>query len=222
MKNTIHFTAMISFVVLSMTTVSLAQDTEGKVKNNKTLAASEVKSKIEAKMADRNDNAVKKISKSLQSKGYKAENGFFGNESSFELDGATVTQTILIQDYKKGNTAGAMGMITISDGKNQDAYTFSLEKTGNSATDVAEYYVDSKGEVVKANSWYTCLRSKLNALCGGTVHFDNCWSAYSSWTSFAKCIMGIVCGVLSGPKAFACCSCDCSWWCKWAAGCCDR
>ena len=222
MKKIIHSAAIICALVFLMATVSLAQETETKVKSNKPLSASDVKSKIEEKMADKNENKVKKISKSLQSKGYKAENSFFGNESTFELNGATVTQTILIQDYKKGNTAGAMGTISFFDGKNQEGYTFSLEKTGNNSTDVLEHYVNENGEVVKANSWYTCLRNKFNSICSNHLAFDNCWSAYKSWTSFVSCILGIVCRVASGPKAFACCSCDCSWWCKWAAGCCDR
>lgn len=225
MKKVVNYLAFSVCFVLLITSASMAQgkaDT-AKVKNDKNLKAEEVKKKIDDMLADKNENAAKKMSKSLQSKGFKAENGYFGNESVIEKDGKTLTNTVYIQDYKKGNTIGAMGIVTVSDGTNKETYTFSLEKKGNNYTDVEEYYVNDKLEVQKANSWYSCLYKTLQAKCGssyGLSLLSKCWTAYStaSWTSFISCIKSAWCGVTS----FACCTCDCSWTCKWAVGCCDR
>ena len=202
-----------------MLSFSQAKPDTGKVKNQKSLSAAEAKSKLNA-------NASKKMSQSMQSKGFKAENTYFGIETSFEQDGKTVTHSVSIQDYTKGNSKAAVGVVTVSNGTNQESYTFSLEKKGDKPTDVEENFVNEKGDVERAHSWYTCLRNKLNSLCGGTVSFDKCWSAYYSWTSFVNCISSIGsavgCTIGAGPRALACCSCDCSWWCKYVVGCCDR
>jgi hypothetical protein len=222
MKKATIYSLVFTGILFLISSIGIGQG-DAKVKNDKTLKAAEVKAKIEAKLADKNPNAVKKIAEAFKGKGFKAENTYFGNESTLEQDGNTITQSIYVQDYKKGNTAGAIGIVTVSDGKNEDTYTFSLEKTGNKETDVLEHFVNKNNEVEKANSWYTCLYKTLQAKCGSTVGLkllSTCWNAYASWSwsSLLNCIKGSLCGVIS----ITCCTCDCSLWCKWAAGCCDR
>jgi hypothetical protein len=222
MKKACIFSFFITAFIILTAAVAYAQG-EPKKKSEKNLKAEEVKAKIEAKLADKNPNAIKKISEAFKGKGFKPENSYFGNETTIENEGKTGTQTILIQDYKKGNTAGAIGVVSFSDGKNEETYTFSLEKTGNNPTDVAEYFVNQKLEVEKANSWYSCLYKTLQAKCGvtqGLQTLNSCWNAYInfSWTSLLNCIKNSWCGLVS----VTCCSCDCSLWCRWAAGCCDR
>lgn len=223
MKKVIFYLSICASIVLLTSTICFSQPDTSKVKSDKALNATQVKAKVDELLSAKSENAAKKMSKSLQAKGFKAESGYFGNTSEIEQDGKTLTNTIYVQDYKKGNTTGALGIVTISDGKNVETYTFSLEKTGNNLNDVTEHFVNDKLEVVKANSWYSCLYKTLQAKCGSTLGLKlltTCWSAYInlSWTSFLNCIKQAWCGVSS----LACCSCDCSWWCKWAAGCCDR
>ena len=226
MKKVIFYSIICTGIVFFMSTICYSQgnpDT-AKIKSDKALNASQVKAKFDELKASKNENdkaakKTKKISNSLEGKGFKAENGYFGNESTIEREGATLTNTIYVQDYKKGNTSGALGIVSITDGKNEESYTFSLEKKGNNFNDVEEYYVNEKLEVVKANSWYTCLSKTLQAKCGSTLGLKlltTCW--VSSWTSFLNCIKQTFCGAI----ALSCCSCDCSWWCKTVAGCCDR
>ncbi len=225
MKKSIFYSIICTGIVFFMSTICFSQgkaDTT-KVKSDKALTATQVKAKFDELKASKNENATKKMSQSMEGKGFKAENGYFGNESTIEKEGVTLTNTIYIQDYKKGTTTGALGIISISDGKNVETYTFSLEKTGNNLNDVTEHFVNEKLEIVKANSWYSCLYKALQARCGVTAGLkllNSCWTAYASasWSSFLNCIKGAWCGVTS----LACCTCDCSWWCKYAAGCCDR
>ena len=220
MKKLIIYLSISVSIVFFMPGIGLGQKSDtAKVKSDKALNASQVKAKFDELKASKNENASKKMSKSLEGKGFKAENGYFGNESTIEREGATLTNTIYVQDYKKGNTSGALGIVSITDGKNEESYTFSLEKKGNNFNDVEEYFVNEKLEVVKANSWYTCLSKALQAKCGSTLGLKlltTCW--VSSWTSFLNCIKSTMCGAMS----ITCCSCDCSFWCKYAAGCCDR
>jgi hypothetical protein len=224
MRKALIYSVICIMIAFFLPTISLAQEKAdtGKLKNQKSLNAIQVKGKFDEKMADKGVNAVKKMSQSIQSRGFKAENTYFGTETSFEQDGKTITNTLILQDYSKGNSKAAVGSVTVSDGTNQESYTFSLEKTGKNVTDVVENYINVKGEVEKANSWYSCLRKKIASICGSYASFDKCWSAYTSWTSFLGCITAITCGISAGPKAIACCTCDCSWVCKWAVGCCDR
>ena len=219
MKKVIFYFSFYASIFLLMPAICLSQKDTAKVKSDKTLNASQVKAKFDELKASKNENASIKMSKSLEGKGFKAENGYFGNESTIEKEGTTLTNTIYVQDYKKGNTSGAMGIVTISDGKNEESYTFSLEKKGNNFNDVEEYYVNEKLEVVKANSWYTCISKSLQSKCGTTLGLKlltSCW--VSSWTTFLNCIKNAMCGAV----AISCCSCDCSFWCKYVAGCCDR
>ena len=210
------------FLFTSTFCLGQAKPDTGKLKNQKSLSAVQVKAKFDELKSSKTEVGLRRMSSSMESKGFKAEGTYFGTENSFEQDGKTVSSTLILQDYSKGNSKAAVGTVQISDGTNQESYTFSLEKTGNKPTDVEENFVNAKGDVEKAHSWYSCLRNKIASICHSYFSFDRCWSTYTSWTSFLSCISSIVCGISAGPKAIACCTCDCSWVCKWAVGCCDR
>ena len=221
MKKLIIYLSFCISIVLLSATICISQPDTSKVKNDKTLNAAQVKSKVDSFLSAKSDNGVKKLSKTLQTKGFKAESGYFGNTSTLEKDGKTITNSVYLQDYKKAGKNGALGVITVSDGTNQDSYMFSLESESGNYNDVTEHYVNEKQEIVKSNSWNSCLYKSILANCGTTTGlkmWNYCMSFFSSWTLFVNCIKQAWCSI----KAFACCSCDCSWWCKYAAGCCDR
>ena len=224
MKKAIFYSFICTGIAFSLSMICLAQKPDTtKLKNEKALSASQVKAKFDELKSSKNDAGVGRLRTSMEGKGFKSEEGYFGTEATIEKEGTTLTNTVIIQDYKKGNKTGAVGVVTISDGKNKESYTFSLETTGNTYTDVSENFINAKGEVEKAHSWYSCLYKAMQARCGsatGLQILNSCWNAYASasWSSFLYCIKGAWCGVTS----LACCSCDCSWWCKYVAGCCDR
>lgn len=59
----------------------------------------------------------------------------------------------------------------------------------------------------------TCVRGSCGSVCLAALP-----TCAGTWVLYLKCL-AVVCGgcVL---KCSACAACDCSWWCRWAAGCC--
>jgi hypothetical protein len=61
-----------------------------------------------------------------------------------------------------------------------------------------------------------CLRGSCASGCLGAV--ATCAAKGGGWAAFLACL-AVTCGGCA-LKCSACAACDCTWWCKWAAGCC--
>lgn len=122
----------------------------------------------------------------------------------------------LVQDLSGRNTHGAVAVASLSDGETTVDYHFTLETPGDNPFQTREFTWDD-GHVVPAQSWWSrfvnCVRSRTG--CGWDRVFQ-CWEG--SWVRFLWCMVRR-CGGGIG-KCAACATCDCGWWCKWAAGCC--
>jgi hypothetical protein len=74
------------------------------------------------------------------------------------------------------------------------------------------------GSVVPTNSFWTrfkgCMTGTCSVVCTGAL--TTC--AFTTWAGYLQCL-AVACGGCSA-KCFACATCKCRWWCKWAAGCC--
>lgn len=133
--------------------------------------------------------------------------------------------TISIQNYSKSNSkdSAALVQIRFSVGDRSQVYSCSLIARSGDFQNMEEYKVDNNLGIVKASSWWSCVQNYIRTRCAAA-----CWNAFatcanvSSVLDFVKCVVRAAgCGAC--PLAsMACCGCDCSWWCRWAAGCCNR
>lgn len=168
---------------------------------------------------------MKALSEQLVGQGFKPEktagkNAFFGaTETVKSDDGKTATFDIKVQSYSKAGSKdkAAVVIVTAKSGQNSETYQFSLMAPGGDFEKAAEFTVDKNNKVKKANSWYTrwkaCLRDRCATAClGALVTCTGTWAAYF-WCVVARCGGCVL-------RCSACASCNCSFWCKWAVGCC--
>jgi hypothetical protein len=136
------------------------------------------------------------------------------------------THTIVLQNYQQegSSDAGALASVTITTtggGPPQTTtYDFALIAEDGNPDMTTELTATEEGTVVEANSWYSCLRTRITQKCGGAciTALGTCWA--TTWAGYLECL-AISCGGCL-VACTGCCSCDCSWWCRWGVGCCDR
>jgi hypothetical protein len=116
----------------------------------------------------------------------------------------------------KSKTAYAIGVATISAGAFSESYELLLEAPNGSIRNSREWTIKG-GQVVRAHSWWSKMSRCLTGRCAGV-----CAAALAAcsgtWVAYLGCVI-VACGgcwVVCG----ACASCSCSWWCRWAVGCC--
>jgi hypothetical protein len=172
----------------------------------------------------------------LGAAGFKPRNNpsadFYGQRTRFrdpDQQNRITTRTIVLQNYdKEGSTdAAAIATVTISTREgpqvDTDTYDFVLIAPEGDPENFIELTVDEDGTVVEANSWFSCVWNGIKARCVGTCvsALNDCKPALAfSWAAYVGCL-ALKCGVCL-TKVMACCECNCRWWCRWAAGCCNR
>ncbi|WP_432141037.1 hypothetical protein [Streptomyces sp. bgisy084] len=121
---------------------------------------------------------------------------------------------------QNGEQVAACATITEAPGTSYKTVdVFVLEAADGDLLHANELVVASTGAMEERDGWWDRVVSCLGRDCGGV-----CLSAAVScpkvnWAAFLICLAGR-CGVCV-IKCGACATCDCSWWCKWAAGCCE-
>lgn len=168
---------------------------------------------------------IKALSEKLAGQGFKPEkkagkNAYFGaTETLKSNDGKTATFDIKLQSYNKAGSKdkGAVGIVTAKSGRNSETYEFSLLAPSGDFEKAVEFTVDRNKKVQKAKSWYTrwrrCLRDRCATVClGSLVTCSGTWAAYF-WCVVAACGGCVL-------RCSGCASCNCSFWCRWAVGCC--
>lgn len=172
------------------------------------------------------DKEIIDLGDDLKKKGFQVQKGiknFWGIQETFSKDGKTVTYSVYIQDYTKPNSkdTAAIGQVRVIAGDRSEMYSFSLEAPDGDFDKAIEYRIDKKLGISKANSWWSCVKRRLlgsTATCAGSLL--TCAPAAATWAGYLACVAAS-CG-FAYAKVTACCSCDCSWWCRGAVGCCDR
>jgi hypothetical protein len=122
------------------------------------------------------------------------------------------------QSMTKGRNQGAVVTCTVKAGANEETYDFLLEAPNGQFERATESTIVGN-KVVAANSWWSawvgCLRSRCASTCLSAL-----WQCSGTWTAYFWCVVGRCGGCVL--RCAACATCDCSWWCRWATGCCDR
>lgn len=183
-------------------------------------------SSVEAKLTTLYRQAsVRALQARVLAEGFKpvteGEKAFFGHANTYKSnDGKTATFEIIVHSYMKAGSKdqAAIASVKIKAGDKSDTYHFLLIAPNGDFEKVQEFTLGQNDAVVPANSYWDRFRACLADKCGSA-----CLSAIptcsGTWTAFLWCLIR-KCGTCV-LRCTACAACDCRWWCKWAAGCCD-
>jgi hypothetical protein len=173
------------------------------------------------------DQEIKALDVHLKSKGFVAQKeakNLYGIRETYEKEGQKVIYTVRLQDYtKKGSKdAAAIGQVTVTAGKRTQTYSFYLFAPNGNFEAMEEFQIDKRLNILKANSWWSCVKSYIRKKCASTCldALVSCAPAAATVVGYVACV-AVKCGGCA-LKSMVCCACDCSWWCRWAVGCCDR
>lgn len=122
------------------------------------------------------------------------------------------------QSISKGNDQGAVLTATVKAGDQEETHEILLEAPGGNFRQTREYTIEG-AKVVETNSWWSAWVGCLNRNCASTC-LNALWSCTGTWAAYFWCVAARCGGCVL--KCAACSTCDCSWWCRWAVGCCDR
>ncbi|MFD9817156.1 hypothetical protein [Streptomyces sp. NPDC059080] len=165
---------------------------------------------------------------------------FFGTSGTFHLDGPvpvpqevasppaqevlSIQSSLIVQSRTVGDQQVAECVATTQGtpaGLSQDRVFLLTTTNDHFLTGVEEHVTGSGGQLVTVDGWWDALTSCLTSSdCG-----DQCVSAAltcppATWAVYLACLAGR-CG-LCVVKCAACATCDCTWWCRVAAGCCNN
>jgi hypothetical protein len=121
-------------------------------------------------------------------------------------------------DKSDSEDQAAIVTVRVNAGQNTEQYDMLLEANDGDFEDVREFKVEND-QIVPAKSWWTatrnCITSRCGAICIGALV-----TCSGTWVAYLGCVAA-ACGGCWATCA-ACATCNCRWWCKWAAKCCRQ
>jgi hypothetical protein len=178
---------------------------------------------------------LQKLEAEATSRGYVvqgAETDVIGIRQRFEVrspirppvteSGTPVVEMVLefsAQSLRKSGSSSdqaAIVVATIRAGSNATTHEMLLEAPEGKFLNAREWVVE-RDSIVEAQSWWTAVWSCLLNSCGPVIA-GALVACSGSFVAYVGCVLAAAGGC--GVKCVACVSCDCSWWCRWGAGCC--
>lgn len=135
---------------------------------------------------------------------------------------SSLTSRALFKGFTGGGGAApnllAVGTMTVTAGSHEHTEYLQFEAPNGDIGRMIERKVDEGGALVVVDGWWDRFRGCLGG-CGGVclAALGGCAGA-GALPAILGCL-AIRCGGCAA-KCAACATCDCRWWCKWAAGCC--
>jgi hypothetical protein len=172
---------------------------------------------------------VRLLIKFLDQRGFRAQpapQSFYGVEIVRERisDKETLSSFLYTQNYlhtkKESKDSAAIGVTGCSASSRSEPYAFAIVLPNGNFEKAVEYFVEN-GQVVQAKSWGSCMRKNLSGAG------SKCVTAAAACAPTASTLFGwFICtaGACAGAVGWevGCCACDCRWWCRWGADCCNR
>jgi hypothetical protein len=124
---------------------------------------------------------------------------------------------IVGQSVSKGDAEGAVATAVVRAGGNELVYDLLLEAPGGRFREAREFTI-ANDQVVPTHSWWSAWTGCLGGNCASTC-LGSLVTCAGTWAAYLWCVVAACGGCVL--KCTACATCDCSWWCRWAAGCCD-
>jgi hypothetical protein len=134
-----------------------------------------------------------------------------------------VTAELVGQSASKADAEAAVATASISAGDNRIEVPLLLEAprgpTGVDFQRARESTVEATDQVIDSRSWWSAWVGCLQRDCAGTC-LSSLFTCSGTWAAYLLCVAAQCGGCVL--RCTACATCDCVWWCRWAAGCCDR
>ncbi len=126
--------------------------------------------------------------------------------------------TLFLRELEKPNSRDQAAILTVAvtAGKNTDQYEMLLIADEGKFNDAREYMVEND-KVALAESWWSAVRDCILSRCG-TVCVNSLITCSGTWTAYLLCVAARCGGCWL--SCAACATCNCRWWCRWAARCC--
>jgi hypothetical protein len=211
-------------------------DVEIRFEQTEILDAQAVAPTIQKRMTEAHGK-LKKLDEEATKRGYKkatGEKAQFGLRQTFRAakpvspkpskgeQGEPVQELqveLSLSALEKANSKdkAAIATITLTAGKNREAYDLLLEAPDGDFANAREFKVEND-QVVPAESWWSATRSCLTRNCAAAC-IGALITCSGTWAAYLACV-AVICGGC-WARCAACASCDCRWWCRWATGCCD-
>ena len=129
----------------------------------------------------------------------------------------TIEFELVGQSASKSGAEAAVVTCVVKAGRNELVYDFLLEAPAGDFSRAREFAVQDD-QVVMAHSWWSawvgCLRRSCASAC-----LSSLFACAGTWAAYFWCVAAACGGCVL--RCAGCATCDCSWWCRWAAGCCD-
>jgi len=129
----------------------------------------------------------------------------------------TVEFELLGLSASKSGAEAAVATCVVKAGRQELVYDFLLEAPGGDFSRAREWTI-LDGKVVEAHSWWSAWVGCLQRSCASTC-LTSLFACTGTWAAYFWCVAAACGGCVL--RCSACATCDCSWWCRWAAGCCD-
>jgi hypothetical protein len=141
----------------------------------------------------------------------RGERGRYVTSAEFE---------ILVEEYNNVESSDelAVGLATLRAGENSSTYPLLLEAPEGNFV-LSEEYVVVGDTVEPTESWWTAFTGCLTRSCVTVCANSLVTCRKGTWIEYLGCVAWNCGGCW--VKCAACATCDCSWWCRWAAGCCE-
>lgn len=175
----------------------------------------------------RTDTTMKALHADLLARGFQAQtalNNHWGFRGLFKgRDEAGKLQTtntqFYMRDYTKPGSGDLAALLQIQMGTRK--FSFFLIAQNGDFDNATEFARGQDGEISEkhAAGFWHCMWHGLSGI-GGTCANALITCPKTGWAAYAGCV-ALRCGSVA-LRRLACCACDCSFWCRWAAGCCDR
>jgi hypothetical protein len=131
------------------------------------------------------------------------------------LESRVVIQSLTKRDSPRDQ--GAIVVATVSDGRNTFTQQVLLIAADGNFMGAREFQVQ-EGQLIETESWWSAIWACLLSKCGSVIT-GALVACSGTFIAYVGCVLAAAGGC--GATCVACATCDCSWWCRWAAGCCD-
>ncbi|MER5857365.1 hypothetical protein ABT131_17355 [Streptomyces sp900105245] len=135
----------------------------------------------------------------------------------------TVESTLIVNSYNAGQEhVGVFASVLKTDTGEEQIDVFTLRTQDFLIDGVREYIPDSAnpGSITVRDGWWDALVACLGRNCGSVCLGAALSCPKINWAAFLLCLAGR-CG-LCVIRCGACAACDCTWWCRPVAGCCNH
>ena len=157
------------------------------------------------------DEEIRVLTYDLQAKKFSPLEGtknYWGMSETYRTeDKKTITLEVYLRDFSRPNSkdVSAIGQFKVSSGDRSEVYSFSLLAPKGDFEQAIEYTVDENLKILKADSWWRCVKKRLIRKCAGPC-VTSIIACSGTWAAYIGCV-ALACGGCF-TRISACCGCN--------------